>query len=104
MKLFIKFFHCGVVNIRSNITTPRCDFLVQNINSILENIIPHFDFYPLENLKQKDYISFKEAMLIIRLKKHLTKEGLNQIKNLNLEMNSNMVKIKKNFFIIYIYN
>ncbi len=92
MKLFIKFFDCGVVNLRSNLSTPRCDFIVQDVTSLLNKIIPHFDLYPLLNLKQKDYICFKEAMLMVKLKKHLTAEGLSKIKSLNLEMNSNRLK------------
>lgn len=89
LKLFIKFFDCGVVAIRSNLATPRCDFIVQDTASILDKILPHFDRYPLLNLKQEDYICFKEGMTIIKLKKHLTREGLKKIKELNLEMNSN---------------
>jgi len=92
MKLFIKFFDCGVVNLRSNLSTPRCDFIVQDTNSLLEKIIPHFDSYPLLNLKQEDYVCFKQCMWIIELKQHLTKKGLDQIKILNLQMNSNRLK------------
>lgn len=92
MKLFIKFFNCGSVNVRSNTATPRCDYIVQDATSILEKILPHFDTYPLLNLKQEDYICFKKCMTIIKLKQHLTAEGLNKIKSLNLEMNSNRLK------------
>jgi hypothetical protein len=35
MKLFIKFFNCGVVHLRSNSATPRCDFIVQDATSSL---------------------------------------------------------------------
>ncbi len=92
MKLFIKFFKCGVVNLRSNLSTPRCDFLVQDTSFIFENIIPHFEDYPLLNLKHKDYICFKQCITIIKNKQHLTRKGLNKIKDLNLEMNSNRLK------------
>lgn len=88
MRLFIKFFGCGVVNLRSNLSTPRCDFIVQDITSLLK-IIPHFDLYPLLNIKPKDYICFKKAIFRVKLKKPLTKEGLIKLKSLNLEMNSN---------------
>jgi hypothetical protein len=93
IKLFIKFFNCGSVNIRSNLATPRCGYYVQNTTLLLEKILPHFDAYPLLSLKQKDYICFKECMTIIKLQKHRTQEGLNKIKSLNLEMNSNRKKI-----------
>lgn len=92
MKLFIKFFNCGTVSERSNITTLRCDYIVQDVNNIVEKILPHFDKYPVLNLKQEDYKCFKECITIIKLKQHLEPEGLNKIINLNLEMNSNRLK------------
>ena len=92
MKLFIKFFGCGYVNERSNTTTLRCDYIVQDTNDLMEKIIPHFNKYPLLNLKQEDFKCFYECMVTIKSKQHLTKEGLNRIKNLNLEMNSNRLK------------
>jgi hypothetical protein len=74
MKLFIKFFNCGVVHSRTNLATPRCDFIVQDTTTLLEKIIPHFDLHPILNLKQKDYNCFKESLLMIKLKEHLTKK------------------------------
>ena len=91
MKSFSKFFNCGTVYVRSN-SSQRCDFVVQDIGLLLYNIIPHFDFYPIFNLKIKDYICFKQALDIINSKKHLTQEGLDKIKTLVLEMNSNRLK------------
>ena len=92
MKLFINFFACGIVNLRSNLSTPRCDFIVQDTTNLLEKIIPHFDIYPVLNLKQKDFICFKQCMTMIKLKKHLSQQGLNKIKALSFEMNSNRLK------------
>ena len=92
MKLFIAFFGCGTVSVRSNTSTPRCDYFVQDTTNIIANIIPHFDTYPLLNLKQKDYECFNECMTILKLKQHLNLDGLNRVKSLNLEMNSNRLK------------
>jgi hypothetical protein len=93
MKLFIKFFGCGSVGVRSNqVAVPRCDFYVQDLALIVEKILPYFDTYPLLNLKHEDYLCFKECVSIIKSKDHLTHEGLNKIKTLNLEMNSNRLK------------
>lgn len=92
MYLFINFFNCGKISIRSNILTPRCDYIVQDTKSLLGKIIKHFELYPLKNLKQKDFVCFKEALLLIKDKKHLTKQGLYIIKSLNLEMNANRLK------------
>ena len=92
MYLLIKFFNCGKISIRSNRLTPRCDYIIQDTKFLLDKIIRHFDLYPLNNLKQKDFFCFKEALLLIKDKKHLTKEGLYKIKSLNLEMNINRLK------------
>ena len=78
------------MHIRSHSATPRCDFIVQDALSLWGKIIPHFVLYPV--LKQKDFICFKESMSIIKSKKHLTQEGLDKIKALNSEMNSNRLK------------
>ena len=82
MKLFIDFFNCGTVYQRSNSNTPRCDFIVQNINDLLEHIIPHFESYPLFNIKQKDFLPFKEGLLFIKQEKLLTKSGLQTLKKI----------------------
>jgi hypothetical protein len=92
MKLFINFFNCGSVSERSNSATLRCDYIVQDVINLVEKIIPHFDKYPILNLKQEDYKCFKECLTIITSKQHLTREGLNRIKVLNSEMNSNRLK------------
>ena len=91
MNLFSKFFNCGTVYVRLN-SSNRCDFVVQDINLLLSNILPHFDLYPILNLKYLDYICFKKALNLIKNKQHLTQEGLDLIKTLNLEMNSNRLK------------
>jgi len=91
MNLFSKFFNCGSVYVRLN-SSQRCDFVVQDIKLLLNKIIPHFDLYPILNLKYKDYICFKKVLDIIKSKQHLTPEGLDKIKTLNLEMNSNRLK------------
>jgi hypothetical protein len=88
IELFIKFFGCGLVNVRS---IPRCDYIVQDVKSLYNLIIPHFDIYPLLTIKHKDYLCFKECIKIIVNKQHLTIEGLNRIKSLNLEMNNNRI-------------
>ena len=92
MNLFIKFFNCGFVHVRSNDKISRCDYIVQDASSIIKNIIPHFNSYSLLNIKQKDFSYFKEGLSLIKLKQHLTKEGLNKIKELSLKMVSDRSK------------
>lgn len=69
MQLFIPFFCGGKVTVRSNTSTPRCDFYVQDTFLLLTKVISHFDKYPLFNLKQKDFLCFREAILLMKEKK-----------------------------------
>ncbi len=94
MRLFVEFFGCGLVHVRSNPLTPRCDFIVQDKKSIVNKIIPHFSLYPLENLKQKDFLDFKKGMSIVEDNKQNTEQGLRIIKTLSLSMNSNRNPVK----------
>ena len=53
-----------------------CDFVVSKIDQILTHIIPFFDKYPLITQKRADYLLFKEVILMMQRKEHLTVEGL----------------------------
>jgi hypothetical protein len=68
-------------------------YRVESIND-LQVIIDYFDKYPLISAKVVDYILFKKAFYIIKLKEHLTKEGLLKligIKScLNLGLNTDL--------------
>lgn len=90
MKLLQKTLNCGFVQERSN--KLRCDFIVQDFDSIFNIIIPFFESYPLKNIKSKDFDSFKECFSIIKSGKHLTEEGFNKIKKINLSMNNNRLQ------------
>jgi hypothetical protein len=75
----------GKVAVRSSTSTPRCDFIVQDAATLLNIIIPralpclqpprvaklarsHFDLYPpLLNLKQEDFLCFRQALLLIKV-------------------------------------
>lgn len=80
MNLFIEFFNCGSVVDR--VAEDRCDYIVQDKNSMLTKIIPHFTEYELQNIKQLDFLEFKEIMLLVNSADHLTEKGLNKIKEL----------------------
>jgi len=83
MNLFVKFFDCGKVNIRSQ--TDRCDFYVQDYLHIDNNILPHFDKYPLYNAKSLDLVDFKKAL---ELYKERGRKNIDEIKLIISNMNS----------------
>lgn len=64
MQKFILFFGCGKLNIRSK--TERCDYYVQDFPNICNKIITHFDKFPLYNVKNLDFKSFKQAAILYK--------------------------------------
>jgi LAGLIDADG DNA endonuclease family protein len=88
MKLFMSFFNSGKTRVRSNKKTPRCDFSIQDLNSIITKVIPHFDNYPLQNIKQLDYLDFKIVANMVHDNKDLNSICLANIKKIINRMNT----------------
>jgi len=77
MNLFITFFNCGKVNIRSN--KNRCDYYVQDFLNIYNIIIPHFLNYPIHNIKSLDFLSFQKAAKIFKADGRKNTEAIKDI-------------------------
>ena len=84
MQMFVLFFKCGKLNIRTN--TDRCDYYVQDFEKICNHIIPHFDQFPLCNVKTLDFESFKQAVVLY---KEGGKNNTKDIEEIINSMNSN---------------
>jgi hypothetical protein len=66
---------------------------VKSLKDLNNIIIPHFVFkdkYPLLTQKRADFQLFKMAIELINNKKHLTKEGLNQILSIKASINKGL--------------
>ena len=75
----------GRINIPSKRDLSR--FTVTKQQDLLKVIIPHFDAYALEGNKNKNYLIWREILMLVESKAHLTPEGLIQIKELKKELN-----------------
>jgi hypothetical protein len=62
-------------------------FIVSSFSDIYEKIIPFFDKYPLVGSKQQDYLDFIKVAELMKSKSHLTKDGLEEIKQIKSGMN-----------------
>jgi len=83
----------GVLRVKENIVQFRV-FSIQD----LDVIIKHFDTYPLISKKLADYLLFKEALELIKNKKHLTIEGFNKIISIRASMNKGLPEnLQKDF-------
>ena len=79
----------GIGIVKNRKTRNSCVFLVRSLNQIITQIIPHFDKYPLITQKRSNYLLFKEVILMMERKEHLTmgREGLQRILENRASMN-----------------
>lgn len=79
------FFQAGVI--RSGKNDMRY-FRVRHQKELQEIILPFFLKHPLKTKKQLDFLRFRDVCLLIETKKHLTPEGLAEIRKIKSKMNS----------------
>jgi hypothetical protein len=73
------FFGCGVV--RRNHGDRMC-YRVRNIDHLSKIIVPFFEKHQLKSLKKVDFLKFRKVIRLMEEKKHLTEEGLNEIRKI----------------------
>ena len=77
------YFNCGVVFKNRDTYYYR----VRKFDDINNKIIPFFNKYPIVGVKAMDFADWREAGEIMKKKKHLTKEGFEEIKKIKAGMN-----------------
>ena len=82
---FSLFFNTPDENIRSDRETLKYES--RSLDHLVDEVIPHFDNYPLESNKQNDFLKFKQVCLLMKQEKHLTKTGLKEILEIAYSMN-----------------
>ncbi len=60
---------------------------VNTLKDLMNNVLGHFDLYPLVSEKKKDYLLFKEIVTSMTLRLHLTEQGFSNILRLVALMN-----------------
>ena len=83
MKSFINYFNCGRISKRGE----AIDFSVSKLSDITDKIIPFFKKYPILGVKAEDFHDWCKVAEMMKQKKHLTAEGLEQIRNIKAGMN-----------------
>ncbi len=74
------------------------DFSISSLDQILTKVIPHFDKYPLKTQKYADYLLFKEVVMMMQRREHLTIEGLQKIINIRASINKGLSTLLKEAF------
>jgi len=80
MKSLTRYLDCGNVNRRSR--EEAIDFIVRKLSDINSKIMPYFKKYPILGVKALDFKDFCMVVELMKEKKHLTKEGLDQIRKI----------------------
>ena len=83
LRSIISYLNCGVVTKNRD----AFDFRVYKFGDITHKIIPFFKKYPIRGVKALDFEDFCRAAELMKQKKHLTPEGLEQIRKIKAGMN-----------------
>lgn len=78
MRSIACYLGCG--NLYSVKTRKVTDYCVGKYSDLTEKIIPFFEKYRIIGEKSQDFADFCRVALLMKDRKHLTVEGLNQIK------------------------
>ena len=78
------YFGCGVV--RKN-HDERMAYRVRGLEHLTKRIIPFFDKHLLKTKKNVDYKKFRSILLMMQRGKHLTAEGIEEIRAIASRMN-----------------
>ncbi len=77
----------GVGAIRFSKRDQNYKYEVRSINDLVKVIIPHFEKFPLQTTKAKDFVVFKQICRLVYSKHHLNPDYLRQIIDLAYKMN-----------------
>ena len=78
-----EFFGCGTIRPSRKDNTYKYE--VRSLEDLRTKIIPHFERYPLQTRKRKDFEVLKKVVEMMSEGKHLNREGLKEIARLVLQ-------------------
>ena len=85
LALFKKHLGCGTLRNRGD---GVFYYEVNNLNAIVENVIPFFERFPFLSAKKKrDFAKFKQIVSLIKEGAHLTESGIRKILEIRNDMN-----------------
>jgi len=78
------FFSCGVV--RKN-HGDRMAYRVRDMKHLDQIVVPFFMEHGLKTKKNIDFIKFRDVLLLMQSNKHLTLDGIEEIRSIKNQMN-----------------
>ncbi len=89
---FKDFFQCGVVRVNHG---DRMAYRVRNLKQLEQIIIPFFEKHPLKTLKNINFLKFRDVVILMSRKQHLTLSGLEEIRQIKNTMNTCQPVVKQ---------
>lgn len=84
MNSITEFLNCGNLHKKREVF----EYQVSKFMDLTEKIIPFFNEYPILGQKSKDYEDFSKVAELMETKVHLTKEGVDKIREIKDKMNT----------------
>ena len=85
LDLMKEYFKCGFM--RRDYSDKTLKYEVRSLKELLNNIIPHFQKFPLLSSKNKDFLLFTEICGQMKKFEHRNLRGIKKIINLAYKMN-----------------
>ena len=85
------YFGCGVVRVNHG---DRMAYRVRSQEHLSKNIVPFFEKHPLKSRKRVEFIKFRDIVTLMTRGDHLTREGVERIREIADQMNRKGLKIK----------
>ena len=85
--LMIQKYFGGVGNIHTRKADGTVYYNTSSVKDIIKYVIPHFDSYPLVSQKKADFLLFREIVILMSKKEHLSNSGLTKIISLKASLN-----------------
>lgn len=87
------YFGCGVVRVnRKDKTSTRMAYRVRNVQHLLDIISPFFLEHTLKTQKNVEFRKFRKVLLVMDQGRHLTAQGLEEIRNIASRMNRSQME------------
>jgi len=86
LELFKRVLNCGYIVEKDSKKTVLV-YVVDRMRDLKEKILPFFERYRLITSKYEDFLKFREVILRMSRKEHLTREGLRKIVAIACRMN-----------------
>lgn len=83
MRSLVDYLGCGNIYVDDS----SIEYRVTKFSDLTAKILPVFQKYPIQGVKHLDYTDFVSVIELMNNKKHLTEEGLDQIRNIKAGMN-----------------